>query len=86
MKITRTQDGWIIRVPDEVAGMLKLDDGCPVTIRPIWRCEDAVRIGLAEIRGKMPEYTFDATDWDGITVEQTNEHAIDLSPIGSRTE
>ena len=43
-----------------------------------------VRIGLAEIRGKMPEYTFDAVDWDGITVEQTNEHAIDLAPIDSR--
>ena len=65
MKITRSSDGWIVHVPDQVVDSLDLADGQCVTIRAVVKPENVIRHAIAEMRGNLPDYPFDHMDWNG---------------------
>lgn len=62
MKLSKTEGGWVINVPDQVVEMIGLVDGQRVTIRPVPRPEDEIRHWMTESRGNLPDYPFDR--WD----------------------
>ncbi len=73
MQIERTEDGWIVRVPDAVVEALGLADGARVTLRPVSQQEDDLRHYMAQMRGRLPDFPFDEEDWDGVDVMPGHE-------------
>ena len=57
IRVEKTADGWIVRVPDEAIDYLGLNDKDPVIIR----ADEVVRAAIAELRGRVREYPQDAT-------------------------